>query len=657
MRVRNDSGMSRSHVARSSAPALGQLLDQRLSRRDLLKAALAGAASAGLAGCSVASPRPSPEIILLKTAGEVLPVGYQSQLIIAAGDPILPGAPAYQPFNTNPTIAAAQFGVNNDFIALLPSQPVASPRQPLSSLKSQVIATQKDLIPDPNRALLFANHEYPSPELLWPDLHEDTAGQQMSSEQIATTMAMVGASVCEIERRDGRWHAVQNGELNRRITATTPMRIAGPAAGVAAMRTTDDPEGLWVRGTLSNCNGGVTPWGTVLTCEEGAGWIFAGDFRKTPAPEALKRYYYDEADNDRYGWARVEPRFNLEREPNEPNRYEWVVEIDPYDPLAPPVKRTALGRFAHEGAQTVVAPDGRVVIYLGDDWEFEYCYRFVTEQPWDPVNRQANKDLLDHGVLSVACFLEEGVMEWRALIFGEGPLTPENGFSSQADVLINTRRAADLLGATPMDAPEGFKPHPTNGCIYIVLTSNADRVNPNPANPRTNNRFGHIIELQPPATAKGADHTAAKFTWNVLVMCGDPRVPEHRASFHPDTTANGWFTDPDNIAFDPAGRLWVCTDGVQPSGHDGLYVMPVDGPNRARPQLFYAPPSGAECCGPVFSDDGKTLFLAIQHPGEGVATLADVETHWPDPKGSAPPRAGVVAITQIAGKVVGGEFG
>ena len=633
MKVHNDRGMSRQRTFRSAAVPLTELVKTQLNRREML-AAMLGAVTTSLPGYLGAA---APEIQLLKTAGEVLPTGYRSQLIIAAGDPLLPGAPAYRPFNTDANVAAAQFGVNNDFIALLPAQPDAS----------RVNA----------RALLFANHEYPSPQLLWPDLHEDSAGEQMTLAQVATTMAMVGASVCELERVDGAWRYLPQGTLNRRITATTLMRLSGPAAGSAALRTSEDPTGLWVRGTLSNCNGGVTPWGTVLTCEEGAGWIFAGDSSRLPTATTLQRYYYDETHNDRHGWSRIASRFQLEREPNEPHRYEWVVEIDPYDPLSTPVKRTALGRFAHEGAHTVLAPDGRVVVYLGDDWEHEYCYRFVSSRPVDPGNRQANRDLLDAGTLSVAHFNDDGTLEWLPLIAGAGPLTPANGFTSQADVLVHTRQAADLLGATPMDAPEGFKPHPDNGSIYLALTGNTARDVANAANPRVNNRFGHILELQPPTTPHGPDHAADFFNWEVLALCGDPAQPEHEAHFHSETAAGNWFTDPDNIGFDPAGRMWVCTDGVQPSGHDGLYIMPVDGPNRARPQLFYAPPAGAECCSPVFGDAGRTLFLAIQHPGEDAATLADVTTHWPDVQNETPPRAAVVAISHEFGGIVGSEFG
>lgn len=625
MKVANDRGLSRERCRRSEETDLGALVDIRISRRQMFKYMAAVTASGVL-------PTPLTWAAMNGPSIDGLPAGYQARLIIAAGDPLLPDAPEFQPFNTDAAVAAKQFGINNDFIAVLPL--------PVQDGDSN------------ERALLFANHEYPSAELMWPNITKGAAGSQMSLEQIATTMAAIGTSVVELEQRGDHWYRVKGSKWNRRIHLHTPMRISGPVAGHHKMKTSADPTGKLVLGTLSNCNGGITPWGTILTCEEGASWLFSGDSSSTPNAETLQRYYYDEKDNDRFAWSRVDSRFNLQEEPNEPNRFEWVVEIDPYDPDSVPVKRTALGRFAHEGAHTALAADGRVVVYLGDDWEFEYCYRFVSTQAYDPNNRTANQELLDDGILSVAHFRGDGVLEWRSLVFGQGLLTPANGFASQADVLINTRKAADLSGATPMDSPEGFKPHPINGCVYIALSSNADRQTSGPANPRANNRYGHLIELHPPAQGDGYDHGADQFRWEVLALCGDPGQPEQGASFHPETSANGWFTDPDNISFDHHGHMWICTDGVQPTGYDALYVMPVDGPNRAKPELFYKPPTGAECCEPTLSRDGRTLFVAIQHPGEGVDSLAEVATHWPSESRAMPPRAGVVAITRLDGGVI-----
>ena len=628
MLVSNDRGLSRPYQKRTEAEPLGSLV----SRRRLLQGAGLGVMGLALGDCAVPDARSSltfREIELLKTPGEVLPEGYRSQRIISWGDPLFDDAPAFSPSALTAEIAARQFGVNNDFLAFLP------------------------LDKSDDHGLLFANHEYPNPHLMWPGLTEETAARDMSDEQVAVTIASVGASVVELRKRDGSWTVVKSERFNRRITANTPMRISGPAAGHPKLQTGYDPEGLTALGTLSNCNGGVTPWGTILTCEEGAGWIFRGKVDGLPDEALLRRYYYDEPENDRWGWARVEPRFDLANEPNEPNRFEWVVEIDPNDPNSVPVKRTALGRFAHEGAATALAPDGRVVVYLGDDWEFEYCYRFVSDKPVRPGGATENADILDEGVLSVARFTDSGLLQWIPLVFGKGPFTPDNGFHSQADVLINTRHAADLVGATPMDSPEGFAPNPVTGTVIVALTSNAGRSEAVPGNPRANNRYGHLLELKPPQTGDGVDHAADVFDWEVLALCGDPSNAGHGAQFHGQTSANGWFTDPDNIGFDPGGRLWVCTDGVQPSGHDGLYAMDQVGDARALPKLFYAPPSGAECCSPTFIEEGRTLLLGIQHPGEDSASLSHVSTRWPDFDDGLPPRPSIVVISRSDGRLVG----
>ncbi len=637
MKVSNDRGLTRSYRRRSEAASIGSLVCKyQLSRRSFISGLTTGSSVLAMNGCALTTMNFSSsssltfeEIELLKTPHEVLAKNYTSQVIIKWGDALFKDAPAFDPQSLTPEIAERQFGVNNDFIAFLPYK-------------------END-----NAGILFANHEYPNPHLMWPNISETSFIQDMSSNQIKVTMASVGASIVELNRIDGDWKALSDSPLNRRITANTPMLMSGPAAGHSKLKTSYDPTGTKAFGTLSNCNGGVTPWGTILTCEEGAGWIFEGDYASTPDPDLLKRYYYDEEENNRWNWASIDPRFSLQVEPNEPNKFEWVVEIDPNDPMSTPVKRTALGRFAHEGAQTVLAPDGRVVVYLGDDWEFEYCYRFVSANPVKEGGAKANINTLDEGILSVARFYDTGKVQWLPLVFGEGPLTPENGFHSQADVLINTRGAADLLKATPMDSPEGFAPNPHTGTVVIALSSNADRIHTDPANPRPNNRFGHMLELHPPRIASGIDHAADEFEWTVLALCGNPSDPAHHAHFHPETSKRGWFTDPDNIGFDPLGRLWVCTDGVQPSGHDALYAMDLTGKGRALPKLFYAPPDGAECCSPTFINEGKTLLIGIQHPGEGVALLKDVPTLWPDFDKNLPPRAAVIAITHVNGAIIG----
>ena len=264
-----------------------------------------------------------------------------------------------------------------------------------------------------------------------------------------------------------------------------------------------------------------------------------------------------------------------------------MVESGSDDPTSVPVKRTALGRFKHEGATTVLNKDGRVVAYTGDDERFDYVYRYVSDGRFDADAGKANSALLDKGVLSVAKFHDDGRLTWLPVVFGQGPLTAENGFASQADVLIETRRAADLLGATPMDRPEDVETNPATGIVYVALTYNEKREagKVDAVNPRGPNPHGHIIELIPPGnTAAERDHTATEYRWQIFLRAGDPAKPEDAAHYGAGVTENGWLSAPDNVAFDRQGRIWIATDGMPRFGlADGAYVAETQGPARAAP--------------------------------------------------------------------------
>ena len=429
------------------------------------------------------------------------------------------------------------------------------------------------------------------------------------------------------------------------------MEISGPAAGHDLLKTMADPTGRRVLGMINNCAGGSTPWGTWLTCEENFDVYFGGDASKLPHPELQKRYGVGRA--TAYGWYRHVDRFDLAKEPNEPNRFGWVVEIDPFDPSAPPVKRTALGRFKHEGCTHAVAKDGRVVLYSGDDERFDYVYRFVTARPWNPNDRAANRNLLDEGTLSVARFDADGKVHWLPLVQGQGPLTAENGFATQGDVVVKARMAADLLKATPMDRPEDIETNPVNGRVYVVLTNNTNRKpdQVDAANPRAGNAHGHIIEIAP----KDGDHASDEGSWSIFLLAGKPGQ-DAGARYHRATSGEGWLSCPDNIAFDGTGRMWIVTDGAPTAAGiaDGVYAADTAGFGRALTRCFYQAPTGAEVCGPIFSPDDSTLFLAIQHPGEDTgSTFETPSTRWPDFKDGMPPRPAVIAITRKGGGPIG----
>lgn len=625
---------------------LGDVIAARFSRRDLMRGVLAvGAIGATVSPLALAAAdkaaaqgNTTPSFSFKELASPAddkhyVAEGYDADVLIRWGDPIFADAPEFDPLAQTAEKQRRQFGYNNDFLGFVP------------------------LDASGDRGLLVANHEYTNEELMFPGVGVQNTKEanfaKMTKDLVDIEMAAHGGSVVEVRREGGKWRVVKDSPFNRRITADTPMTFTGPAAGADRMKTTADPSGTKVLGMFNNCAGGVTPWGTWLTCEENINGYFTGKVADDhPEARAMKRYGVP---GNFYAWGRWYDRFDVSKEANEPNRFGWVVEIDPRDPNSTPRKHTALGRFKHEGAGNIVNKDGRFVVYSGDDERFDYVYRFVTAGKVDPANRAANMELLSSGTLSVARYDADGTLTWLPLVHGNGPLTAANGFRDQADVVIEARRAADLLGATKMDRPEDVDVNPKTNKVYAMLTNNtrrkADQVDA--ANPRAENAFGHIVEMTPP----DGDHTADKFKWEILVKCGDPSVAKVGATFSSATTADGWFGMPDNCAVDNQGRLWISTDGnsVPATGrNDGLWAMETEGAARGTSKHFFSCPFGAEMCGPYFHPDDTALFLAVQHPGEteddkNPGTFENPSTRWPDFKPGMPPRPSVVVVTKRGG--------
>ncbi|MDR8415054.1 PhoX family phosphatase [Nonomuraea sp. 3-1Str] len=642
----------------------GDVVAEALTRRGVLRAGALGAlvVGAGVAGAVPALADPAaPEAVsddaarLGGGAGNLrftpvapnkddalrVPDGYSTGVVVRWGDPVLPDAPEFAFDNQSAEAQAKQFGYNCDFVTLFP----------LGN----------------DRGLLWVNHEYTNEALMFRGYKDGTAATE---EQIRIALAAHGGSVVEVQRvrGTGQWKLVTTGRrrYNRRVTALTPMRFSGPAAGSDLLKTAADPAGLKPVGMLNNCSGGTTPWRTVLTAEENFDQYFVnGD--KVPAAQKpyITRYTIPSgiaSGNRRFD--RVEERFDLAKHPNEVNRFGWVVEIDPFDPDAPPVKRTALGRFKHEAATTTLARDGRLVVYMGDDSRFEYVYKFVSKNRYIPGFDRHNRDLLDEGTLYVARFTGDspaaeidgsgklpsdgafdGSGEWMPLVSGDKSFV--DGMTA-AEVLVYTRAAADKVNATKMDRPEDVERNPVNGAVYVALTNNSNRVpaQVDEANPRPANKHGHILEL----VERRDDAGSTTFAWSLPLVCGDPNDPSTYFGGY-DKTKVSPISCPDNVAFDRDGNLWIATDGNALGSNDGLFVTPLKGKERGHVRQFLTVPIGAETCGPMVTEDQRSVFVAVQHPGEADGATPDSPvSHWPD---GDQPRPSVAVTWHTQGKKIG----
>ncbi|MGO4957419.1 PhoX family protein [Luteococcus sp. Sow4_B9] len=564
-----------------------------------------------------------------------VPDGYTWKPVIKWGDPLFADSPKFDPNKQTAEAARKQFGYNNDY-------------------------TEIQEIPGSNgrRAVMFCNHEYTNENIMFPT--------DMPIEQ-KRELGMInhGLTVVELERknRNAPYDYVKGARLNRRIVIDDAYRMTGPAAGSDLLKTKADPSGTKVLGTLGNCSGGLTPWGTLLSGEEN----FHSYFRAEGTSAEEKRYGLTDKETVR-GWEETDPRFDTRNEgfENEANRFGWIVEVDPFDPKSTPRKHTALGRFKHEGANVIIAEDRRVVAYSGDDEKFDYLYKFVSKRKYRAGDRRHNMRLLEEGDLYVAKFSGnspateidgtgalpsdgefDGTGRWMALVKDGKSMV--KGMSVD-EVLVYTRLAADKLGATKMDRCEDVEPSLKTGRVYVACTNNSDRAKPgkagvDEANPRAINRDGHVVEIQ-----ELGSQTSTRFAWNLLLVCGDPATDENTyfAGFPREHVSP--ISCPDNLAFDSVGNLWISTDGA-PDGigyNDGLFKVTLDGRDRGRVDQFLSVPRDAETCGPIVRDKDQTVFVAVQHPGED-GTWEEPNSYFPDYNKTLP-RPTVVQVYKAPAK-------
>ncbi|WP_420554318.1 PhoX family protein [Neptuniibacter marinus] len=557
----------------------------------------------------------------------VVPEGYKVTNLISWGDPLFDNAPEFDPSGKAPAASQAlQFGDNTDGMSLFP----------LSN----------------DRAVMAVNNEYTNVEYLY-----DHQGKAITADDVLKAQNAHGVSVFEIKKTAKGWSVDRLGKLNRRITANTPMQITGPAAGDELLKTAADPSGMEVLGTFNNCANGQTPWGTYLTCEENFHKYFGSNDDTYAVPAELQRYGINVEDKT-YQWSKHDERFDLSQNPNEPNRHGWVIEIDPMDPTSKPQKRTALGRFKHENAAFMIDKNGHAVVYLGDDERGEHLYKFVSKDKYIANNNQHNRRLLEEGTLYVAKFMAadgelKGKGQWIELTFGKNGLTPENGFNSQAEVLIYTRLAATQVGGTTMDRPEWVAVHPNKQTAFCTLTNNKNRGKKENQpiggpNPRENNKYGQIVRWSP----MNGDHTQSAFNWDLYLIAGNPTL--HSSGLlagSNNITPDNMFNSPDGLGFDESGRLWIMTDGKYSNKDDfvgmGNNQMLCGDPESGEVHRFLTGPVAAEVTGLTFTPDYKTMFIGIQHPGEKLKG-----SHFPE-GGMSKPRSTIVVITRDDGGVIG----
>ncbi len=619
-------GDNRPICDKTDGGAFANVLRRALGRRGFLKGGVSFGAAAFVLAAGGFVPRArgdNPVFDFRPVPANTLdtvtvPEGYSWRVLAAWGDPLWSAGKPFDPVTRGTArTQALAVGDNNDGMELFEYR---------------------------GRIVLCVNNEYVNKHVIFGNRE---SGLPETDDDVIKGIEGHGVTIFEIREKAHGWEMEIDAPLNRRITGGTCMRLAGPAAGHPLVRTAEDPAGKTVIGTFNNCGSGRTPWGTYLTCEENFNGYFrasADDFH----PNAAETRYGLRKKDRGYGFARVAERFDLSKQPNEPNRFGYVVEIDPLDPKSVPVKRTALGRFKHENAALVVnGGTGHVVVYMGDDERGEFLYRYVSKRRYG--GEEDGGDLLDNGTIYVAKFHDDYSGEWL-------PLLPETVGMPEADICVLTRIAASKAGATTMDRPEWVAVNPNKPEAYVALTNNSSRGRKSNAggdaqplngpNPRADNPYGQIVRWRP----TGGDHTARTFAWDLFTMAGNPDEHTDEYAGSKNIDSQNMFNSPDGLNFDSRGRLWIQTDGNYSNAHGftgmGNNQMLVADPNTAEIQRFMVGPKECEITGLCWTPDKKTMLVGIQHPGERG------NSHFPG-GGDAPPRSCIIAVTRDDGKPVG----
>ena len=636
------------------------VLERRLSRRQLLRGGLGLAIGTMLTGYATAETnssvtenkvtllfdtfkfKPIKASMLQDTV--VVPEGYTATVLYPWGEPIKKGVAAFKQDASNTAAEQAlQAGMHHDGMHFFPL--------PKGSTNS-------------NYGLLVMNHEYIDTTLLHKDGGFRDNPEAYSKEKSNKEIAAHGASVIEIKKEANAWSINKDTNYARRITTATPMEFTGAAAGCELLKTTYDPSGMKAFGTNNNCANGFTPWGTYLICEENFQLIFGGLDDDTEISDSLRKLHkrYGIRSKGYYGWEQHHDRFDVKKEPHEPNHFGWIVEFDPFNPNSTPKKHTSMGRFRHENCAHMIGDNNNIAFYSGDDSRYEYIYKFIPSNAYKPNDQQANRNLLESGSLYVAKFNDDGSGEWIALEHGRNGLTKENDFADQAEVLVKTRLAAKHVQATPMDRPEWIAVNSETKRIYCTLTNNTKREETTAVCPRDHNEHGHIISWQ----EQNNDPASMFFNWDIFLLAGDPSSEEENLKGN----INGdIFSSPDGLFIDPRGAVWIQSDvsgyaqNTKKYKNFGNNQLLVADPKSKEVRRFLTGPVGSEITGTTMAPDMKTLFVNIQHPGDvpgawkgkvkKTVENPKAASSWPDGEAGGRPRSATITIVKNDGGVIG----